>query len=298
MPTPLRRIADQAWLLMMIPGLLWAGNAIVSRAVVGEVPPVALAFWRWTLGTLVILPFAWPHLRRDMPALRRHWRITALLAVFGIAAFNTCLYQAAQATTALNIVLLQSAMPVIIVGIGFLLFRTPVTLFEGLGILVSLAGALVLMVQGDLGALQRLQFNHGDVWMMAAVVSYAIYTALLSRRPPVHGLSMLAATFVLGATMLLPLYLLESLGGRPLQLTGTALAAISYVTLGPSILAYLCFNRVVVLLGPNTAGLTVHLVPVFGTVMAVLLLGEQLHLHHGIGFGLIAAGILLAMRKR
>jgi len=295
---PVRRgIADQVWLLMMLPGLFWAGNAVLGRAVAGEVPPVALAFWRWTIGAAIALPFAWGHLRRDAGSMLRAWPVVLALSALGIGIFNTFLYIAAQTTTALNIVMLQSSMPVLIVGATFLLFRETVTGRQALGIAVSLAGALTLVAHGDAMALTRLEFNRGDLWMLAAIVCYAVYTALLRRRPAVHGLSFLVATFAAGALMLLPFYVAETLSGRPLPLTATSALAIGYVAVFPSILAYLSFNRAVAVIGPNTAGLAVHLVPVFGTVLAVLLLGERPRPYHGLGIALIAVGIWLATRR-
>ena len=290
-------VADQTWLLMMLPGLFWAGNAVLGRAVAGEVPPVALAFWRWTAAAALVLPFAWRHLRRDLRPLSRAWPVVLALSALGVGAFNTLLYTAAQTTSALNIVLLQSAMPVLVVAATFLLFREAPSARQALGIAVSLAGALTLVARGDPSALARLAFNTGDLWMLAAVASYAVYTALLRLRPPVHGLSFAAATFAAGAAMLLPLYAAETLGGRPLPLTATSILAVGYAAVFASVLAYLGFNRVVALLGPNTAGLAVHLVPVFGTALAVLLLGEVPRPHHAAGMALIAAGIWFAARR-
>ncbi len=170
-----RGIADRAWLLMMMPGLFWAGNAVLGRAVAGEVPPVALAFWRWTIGAAIVLPFAWRHLRRDLHPMLRAWPIMLVLSALGVGVFNTFLYIAAETTTALNIVMLQSAMPVLIVAATFLLFGEGVSPRQGLGIAVSLAGALTLVAHGDPSALTQLAFATGDLWMLAAVASYAAY---------------------------------------------------------------------------------------------------------------------------
>jgi drug/metabolite transporter (DMT)-like permease len=293
----LRRLADEPRLLMLLPGLFWAGNAIVARGVAGEIPPIGLAFWRWTLAALVVLPFAWPHVRRDAKAMLASWRIMLVLSALGIAAFNTGLYLAAQSTTALNIVMLQSTVPVLIVVASFILFRDEVTKRQGLGIAISLAGALTLVSHGAPEALTSLALNAGDLWMLAAGVSYAIYTALLRRRPAVHGLSFLFATFVIGAALLLPLYIGETSGGHPMPLSWHALLAVGYVAVFASAVAYLAFNRTVELLGANTAGLSVHLVPVFGAILAIAVLGEQPHLYHLLGIGLIATGILLATRR-
>jgi drug/metabolite transporter (DMT)-like permease len=288
---------DQAWLLMMIPALCWAGNAVVGRAVAGTVPPVGLAFWRWVAGSLLLLPLAWPHLARDLPVMLRQWKPMLALSLFGIAIFNTALYTGAQTTTALNIVMLQTVMPVLIVLASFLLFGERVRRAQAAGIAVSLAGALTLVAHGDPAVLAGFAFNPGDLWMLGACVSYALYTALLRRRPAVNPFSFVVATFVIGAVLLLPLYLAESLSGRPMPLSAPALLAVGYVALFASVLAYLAYNRAVALVGANTAGLAMHLVPVFGTLLAILLLGEVPRAYHAIGIGLIAAGIWLAQRR-
>jgi drug/metabolite transporter (DMT)-like permease len=299
-PVPATRrhgLADQAWLLMLLPALFWAGNAVVGRAVAGEVPPIALAFWRWVVGAAIVLPFAWRHLGRDTRPMLRAWPVMLALSVFGVGVFNTTLYIAAQTTTALNIVMLQSAMPVLIVAASFLLFREVVTARQALGIAVSLAGAVTLVTHGDPAVLAQFDLNRGDLWMMAGILSYAVYTALLRRRPAVHGLSFVAATFIVGALILLPLYLAETLSGRPLPLAPRSALAIGYVAVFASVLAYLSYNRAVALLGANTAGLGVHLVPVFGTLLAVLLLGEVPRPYHAVGILLIGTGIWLAQRR-
>lgn len=292
------RLADQAWLLMMLPPLFWAGNAVLGRAVAGSVPPIGLAFWRWFLGMLVVLPFAWPHLRHDITPILARWKSVLLLGTLGIGIYNTFQYIALNSTTALNAVMLQSSMPVMIVLMSLVLFRDRIGAMQGVGIAVSLVGATTLISHGDPGTLLGLELNAGDVWMLAAVVIYAAYTTLLRRRPAIHGLSFVVVTFAIGAVELLPFYVWESVSGHPVQASGITLLAVGYTVLFPSIAAYLCFNRAVELLGPNTAGLAIHLVPVFGSLLAILFLGEQPHLYHGIGIALIAAGILLATRRR
>jgi len=289
---------DQAWLLMMLPPLFWASNAVMGRAVAGAVPPIGLAFWRWVLGTLIVLPFAWKHLSRDRAALRASWKPVLLLGTLGIGMFNTFQYIALNSTTALNAVMLQSSMPVMIVLMSFLLFGDRVRPGQALGIVVSLAGALTLVSHGDPAVLLGLRLNAGDLWMLTAIAVYAAYTTLLRRKPAVHGLSFILVTFAIGAVELLPFYLWETVTQRPVEATATTFLAVGYVALFPSIVAYLCFNRVVELIGANSAGLAIHLVPVFGSLLAVAFLGEQPHLYHGVGIALIAAGIALATRRR
>ncbi|WP_431855731.1 DMT family transporter [Azospirillum sp.] len=291
------RVWDQPWFLLLPAPLFWSGNFVLGRAVADAVPPVALAFWRWTLGALILLPFALPYLRRDLAVMRRHWKIIVLLTVPGIAVFNTFAYIGLGHTTALNGVMIQSSMPVMIVGMSFLFFRDTVTPVQALGIAVSLTGAMTLVSRGDPAALANLRFNVGDLWILAACVAYAAYTALLRRRPGVHGFSFIVVTFLLGSAMLLPFMVWEGLSGRPLQLTLTSVAAIGYVAVFPSILAYIAFNRAVLLLGANRTGLSIHLIPVFGSILAMLFLGERPQWFHAAGIALIAAGVVLATRR-
>jgi drug/metabolite transporter (DMT)-like permease len=295
--TWLGALADNPRFLMLLPGLFWAGNAIVARSVAGEIPPIALAFWRWTAAAILIAPLAWPHLRRDAALMARSWPTMLVLTALGISIFNTFLYLGAQTTTAINIVMLQTAMPIVVVIATFLIFRETLSRNQAVGIAASLAGTLTLISHGDPAILLHLDFKRGDLWMLAAVVSYAVYTALLRLRPPVHGLSFVFATFALGATLLLPFYIAESAWVAPMPVSLHSAAAIGYVAVFASILAYLAFNRTVELVGANTAGLTVHLVPVFGTILAVLLLGEEVHAYHGVGIAPIALGLWLATRK-
>jgi drug/metabolite transporter (DMT)-like permease len=292
----LRRLGSP-WLTMLVPGLVWAGNAIVARAMAGEVPPIGLAFWRWTLGALFVLPLAWPHVRRDAQALCEHWPIMLVLSAMGIAFFNCGLYLAAQWTTSINILMLQTSIPVLVVLAGYFVFRESVSGAQALGIALSLAGALTLISHGDIHVLTQFRFNAGDLWMLAACFLYAGYTSLLRLRPAVHALSFLFASFGLGALLLLPFYIGETIWVMPMPVSRNAALAILYVAIFPSVIGYLAYNRTVAVLGASTAGLSVYLVPLFGTILAMLLLGEHPELYHAIGMALIVLGILLAVRR-
>lgn len=287
-------IKNQPYLLLTLAVLFWAGNFIVGRAFHADIPPVALAFWRWVGAALLISAPAMKHLRGDLPIILSSWRILLLLALAGIATFNTLVYSGLQYTQAINAFLLQSLMPVLIVLLSFFLFRERVTTRQVLGILISLCGAVTIIARGDWQVISHLSFNHGDLLVFIAVVSYAVYSVMLRKRPRVHALSLIAVTFWCGALMILPVYLWETLTIRALQPDLRSLAAIGYVALFPSILSYLCYNRGVELIGANRAGLFIHLMPVFGSIMAILFLGEAFFWFHAAGMVLIAVGILLA----
>ncbi len=292
-----RGIYNLPYVLLVLATLFWSINIVLGRAVRLDVPPIGLAFWRWTWATLLISGFAWPHVRRDWPVIREHWRIVLLLAFLGITVFNTLLYIGVQFTTALNAALVQSIMPVLIVVITFLFFKERVTAIQAIGILLSMGGALTILTQGNLDLLLALSFNGGDLIILVAVICYAGYSAFLRKRPAIHPLSLIAVTFLWGVLILLPFYLWEHTSGRTMQLNLITLASVGYVAIFPSIVAYFCFNRGVELVGANRAGPFIHLLPTFASLWAIFLLGEVFRWYHGAGIVLIFCGILLATRR-
>lgn len=289
----LDRINERPYLLLTMAVFFWSLNFILGRAVRSEIPPVALAFWRWAGATLLLWPLAWQHLRRDWLLVKQNLPVLILLSVLGVAIFNTLVYMGLQWTTALNAFIMQSTMPVIIVALSFLLFKETVTPVQCVGISLSLLGALAIITRGDGSILSAMSLNGGDLLVFLAVICYAGYSVILRQRPAVHPLTFVLVTFTLGSLMLLPFYMLESLGGRPMPLNLTALLSVGYVMVFPSIVSYLCYNRGVELVGANRGGLFLHLMPVFGSTMAIVFLGESLHWFHVTGIFLIVMGIVM-----
>ena len=277
--------------MLMLANLFWAGNVVLGRGIAGVVPPIALAYWRWTGAFLVAVGFAWPYLKQDAPVLLRHWRMMLLLSATGIASYNTMSYIGLTSTTALNVLLLQSAGPLIIIVWAFALFGDRPTLWQSAGVLLSLTGVAIIAANGSLERLLHLSLNRGDVWVLAAMVIYGVYAAVFRVRPATHALSFLVATMGVGSLMILPFYLWEIAQGGRIVAGLPAWLAMAYIAVFPSFIAYLFFNRGIELIG---AGQSWHLTPVFGSILAVLFLGETFYLYHAIGIALIAAGILLA----
>ena len=293
----MRKIKDRPYLLLTLAVLFWSGNFILGRAFHTEIPPVALSFWRWVGAALLVTLPALPHLRRDHRALLQRWPAILLLATLGIAAFNTLAYSGLQYTEAINAFLLQSLMPVLIVLLSFVLFHEKVTRLQSVGIMVSLCGAVTIIARGDADILLSLTVNRGDLLVFAAIACYAGYAVMLRKRPHVHPLAFLATIFWLGSFILVPLYLWETLTVATLELKPANMLVIGYVMVFPSIVSFICYNRGVELVGANRAGLFIHLMPVFGSLMAVIFLGEVFCWYHGAGILLIGAGIYLATRK-
>jgi drug/metabolite transporter (DMT)-like permease len=297
-PRWIYQINERPYLLLTMAVFFWSFNFILGRAVRSEIPPVALAFWRWTGATLILCPMAWRHFRRDWPLVKKNWPILILLSALGVAVFNTLVYMGLQWTTALNAFIMQSAMPVIIVALSFLIFKETVTVMQCVGISLSLLGALAIVTRGDAAVFSTMTLDGGDLLVLLAVICYAGYSVALRRRPAIHPLCFVLITFSLGSLMLLPFYLIESLGGRPMPLNQTALLSVGYVMVFPSIVSYLCYNRGVELVGANRGGLFLHLMPVFGSIMAILFLDESIYWFHVAGICLIALGIGLVTHPR
>lgn len=290
------KIKDRPYLLLTMAVLFWAGNFILGRAFHTDIPPVTLAFWRW-LGAAVLVTWpAWPYLRRDRRACVAAWPSILLLSILGIASFNTLAYTGLQYTQAINAFLIQSLMPVMIVILSFVIFSERVSALQGVGIMVSLAGAVMIIARGELGNLMTLSLNHGDFYIVAAIVCYAGYSVMLRKRPKIHPLAFICTIFWLGALILLPLYWWEVSTVAVMEIKLTSIMVIVYVMVFPSIVSYLCYNRGVELVGANRAGMFIHLMPVFGSLMAVVFLGESFRWYHGAGVMLIATGIYLATR--
>lgn len=288
------RLWNSAWTLLILANLFWAANIVLGRGVVGMVPPIALAYWRWTGAFLVAVGFAWPHLRRDAPVLLRHWGKMLVLSATGIATYNTMSYVGLTSTTALNVLLLQSAGPLIIIVWAFALFGERPSPRQVAAVLLSLAGVAVIAAHGSLESLLHLSLNPGDVWILVAMVIYGIYAAMFRVRPAAHPMSFLVATMGIGSMMILPFYLWETAEGGRVEGGVPALLAMGYIAVFPSFIAYLFFNRGIELIGAARAGQSWHLMPVFGSVLAVLFLGERFYAYHVVGIALIAGGILLA----
>jgi drug/metabolite transporter (DMT)-like permease len=295
--SPLHWLNHQPYLLLSLTALFWAGNIVLARYVAGHVPPLTLSCVRWISTFVILLPFAWPHLKRDWPALRAHLPLMLLLSATGFAFNNAVSYWALQYTQALNALLIQSAGPLFVALWSLLLFGVRLTFAQFAGILISLTGVLVILLRGDLSALAGIRFNKGDLMFAGSLVSFGLYSALMPRRPVTHQLSLISFTTGCGALLLLPFSVWEFSAGFTLKPDLLSIATLVYVVIFASTLAYLFFNRGIALIGPNRAAPFLHLVPVFGSVMAIVLLGEELRLFHLAGYALVLTGVVIASRQ-
>lgn len=283
-----------AYAMLALVMLLWAGNSIVGRAFSDAIPPFLLALLRWTGALLVIAPFAARHVVADRATIARKWPVILLLGLLGVAAFNAFLYSGLRYTTASNGMLLQAAIPALVLIADFAIFGVRAGTGSVVGVALSTIGVVVIVFQGRIGALSELAFNRGDALILCAVVVWAFYTSLLRLRPQLHAQSFLAVTFAIGVVAMLPLAATEAAEIAAMRWTPAVFGAVLYVALLPSVVAYALFNAAVATLGPASAGQAITLMPLFGALLAALTLGEQLHAHHFAGMALILGGIIVS----
>ena len=283
----------QPYLLLTLVPLFWGGNAVVGRGMTEFISPITLAWIRCTVAFLLILPFALPSVRRDWQTIRSSWKMLLLLSLLGITIFNTLFYVALHTTQAINAALMQSAGPAVIVLLSWWWFGERTNQRQWLGLSLCFLGVGLVLFQGSWVVLQKFELVPGDLWLLPAVLAYASYTTLLRIKPAISLMSFLAVTFALGGSMLIPLMLLEwywvGLPQGSLQLAW----AVGYVSIFPSILAFLFWNRGVELIGPNLGGLFINLVPVFASLLAIIFLGESFRWYHAGGMLLVLSGMLL-----
>lgn len=287
------------YLLLTLTALFWSGNMVLGRGIRMDVPPISLAFWRWTIALLCVLPLAWPHFEEQWPRLKAGWKPVIALGLLGVGGYNTLAYIALQYTGATNAVLLNSFIPIATIAISWAFLGRHLTRMQTIGVAISFLGATIIIARGEPALLATLSFNQGDLWMLMAVLVWAVYTVGLQWRPAgVHPMLLLAALTAVGLTTLFPLYLWELLvEGRSIKLHAGSVASLFYVGVFPSFLGYIFYNRGVAEVGANKASLFIHLMPVFGTILSVVFLGEIPYGFHFAGITLILAGIWLTTRS-
>lgn len=292
-----RGLFGQAYLLLALTALFWAGNAIAGRLAVGEISPMVLTCLRWVTVVAIMLPAAGRNLVAEWTALARHWRGIFLMGTFGFTGFNALFYAAAYHTSAVNLTIFQGSIPVLVLIGTILLFGAAVLPLQIVGMIVTILGVVIVSVRGDLEVLLTLALNIGDVWMLIACVFYAAYTLGLRRRPAISPLVFFAGLALAAFFTSVPLVVIEGLQGDLQWPTAKGWLILLYVGLMPSLVAQIFYIRGVELIGPARAGLFVNLVPVFGALLAVLLLGEPFAYYHALGLALVLGGIWLAERR-
>ncbi len=287
-----------AYLMVIFTTLCWGANTIFGQLAVNEVSPMAIVSLRWLGVVALLLVFAHRTVYRDWPNLRPHLLFFSLMGMLGYASFNGLFYVAAYTTTALNIGILQGAMPMFVLVGMFLVYRTPVTPLQILGVTIAFSGVAIVAIGGDFANLVKLSINFGDFLMIVACVLYSGYTIALRNRPQVTAIGMF--TVMSGAAFLtsLPMIAVEASLGQFQMPTLQGWVVVALVTIFPSLLAQLSFMHAVKLIGPSRAGVMVNLAPVFAAIMAVGILNEPFQMFHGVALALVLCGILISERGK
>lgn len=289
-----------AFALLALANLFWSGNWIIARALRNDIDPLTLNTWRWIIAALVLAPFALPGIIAQRDLIRRSAGLITLLALTGVVLFQLLVYLGLHSTTAVNGVLFNSASPLFFMLCSWVMLRERTTRGQIAGMLISFAGIAIIMSRGELGQLRAVSFNVGDAWILLAMAIWGVYSVLLKRRDPaLGGVLLLFLTSVAGALLMLPLLAWSAWQGSHALLrlpVGNEIGAVLYVALAASVGAFMCWNRGVAVLGANAAGFTLHLLPAFGTLLAMLFLGERFHLFHAAGVAAILVGVVVASR--
>ena len=285
-----------AYLFLILTMALWAGNHILGRWAHGHIPPMTLAFLRWTLAAVLMFPFAYGAIRADWPVIRQNWRRMLLLGFMGSGIYNTLQYIALTETTATNAAILNSWGPILIVLAGSAIFGERMRAMQIIGMIVSLVGVGVVVLQGEFVRIYSLAFNRGDLVMLFATGVWALYTALLRLRPQISTMSFAGVTYVIAGIVNLPLAAWEYAQGQVMEISAETIAAVIYAGVLASLVAYFFYARSVEIIGANRTGVFIHLIPLFTSVLAFVFLGEAPTTYHAVGFPLILAGVFLAQR--
>lgn len=279
--------------------LLWSGNFITARGVHEWIPPLSLAFWRWSVAMLVVLPFGLPHVIRQWPLLRKHWRFMLVMGVSSVSAYNSLIYFAAHYTSSHHIALISSTAPIWTLLLAGLMGTERLSRYKIGGATFAFIGALVIVTRGKPETMLAVGWNTGDMMLLAAAWIWAGYCVLLHYKPKdMHQLTFLTAIFGIGLSCLAPFYFYDITHGNPTPFTGAAWAAYLYVGIAASVLAWLSWNNAVHAIGPVKAGLVYYMIPVFSGVLAVLLLNEPPAFYHFAGFALIFTGIIVSNLRK
>lgn len=292
------RLLHQPYLLLILAPLFWGGNVVAAKLVVGEIDPFLLLAARCVGATLFILPFAWPYLKADWPVIRRTWLLLMAFGFIGYALFNVLLYVGLSTTTGVNAAIVQAALPMMILLANFVVFRARARILQILGVIIAITGVMLTATHGDLRRILTLDINVGDGFVILACLAYTAYTLALRFRPDVNMMSFMAVAF--SGAAITGVIMLQLFGGGIGQfatipsMSVTVWLVLIYVMIFPSMFSQVAYARGVELVGANRAAPSHNLIPVFGAIGSVLILGERLELYHYLAAAIIIGGIVLA----
>jgi len=286
------------YLFALLATLFWSGNAIAARFLAESVPPVGVAFWRWVIALAICIPATYPAFRRNIPAVKKHWRYLLVLAFLGVTVFNTLLYTAAQTTTAFNIAVIATTTPVIILFFSFIFAKERLSRIGLAGFFLATLGILLLVTNGALLSILHMDVVVGDLIMLCASGVFAGYTVLVRKKPPEITINtMVFTTFVMGFIMLLPMYIVQEMFFTPVVFGLPQLAGFVYIGIFASFASFMFWNRSVVMIGASRAGAVYYSLPVFTGLLGIVILGEPLTYIDMVSMFMVGFGVYLTGRK-
>lgn len=288
----------KAYLFLLIATLLWGGNVVAGKISVGHISPLLLNALRWAGALVLLLPFGWRHFVHDRENIRRNFGYLVLMGILAMGVFNGMIYVAVNHTSAINASILQAAIPMVVFAVNFLVYRVNLGLFQFLGFLFTVIGVLLIAGEGSLERLRMLEINPGDAVMIVGVFLYGSYIVALRRMPPIHWQSMMIVMFASATVASAVMALIEFQLGAGQMPDRTGYMILIYTVLFPSIVSQTLLVLGTELIGANRAGLFINMVPVFGTLLSILLLSEAFFIYHALALVLVLSGIALAERFR
>ena len=288
---------SQPYLLLFFATLCWAGNAVAGKLAVGHISPFLLTSLRWLIACIVVLPISYKYLRDDWALIRRKLLFLFALGAIGFSLFNNLMYSALQTTTAMNVAILQAALPASIFVLNFMFYKVRANKYQLLGFPITVVGVIAVVSQGQWQVLSQLRFVAGDILMLLAITFYGLYSVMLNKKPAIHWLSLIGVLSISALIASFPFVAFESFRGDLVSPDLSGWVVVLYTALFASLLAQVFWIRSIELIGSNAASLFINLVPILGTLLAIGLVGETLYWHHMLGLALIIGGIMLAQKK-
>jgi len=294
-----RRRILSGYLLLVLAVLVWAGNSIVGRASAGEeIPPLGFNFWRWAAAFLIFAVIFGRQTWRQRNEILRHWKFITVFSIVSVSGFNSVFYIALQKSTALQVALIQSILPVMVLLLGIVILRQRISGRQWWGILFSIAGAVLIVIRGDIGVLRTLALGEGDIWALGAVFLWAWQAFLIRWKPKtIEIMPFMTAISLVGMLTMLPFYLWETATFTPMPVTQTSILFVLYVAVLASFVGTTCWNEGAYRAGAAQAGYFGNLFPIFAGGLAIVILGEQPHWYHGVGAISVVIGIWLATAR-
>lgn len=298
MPENSKKYIVIGYLCAIAATLFWSGNFTVARGLTESIPPVSLAFWRWTTAVIILTPLALKYLIKDWGIIKNHLPYLTITSILGVSLFNTLIYIAGHTTTAINLSLIAISFPVFIILLSRIFYHELLTANKAIGVFLVILGVASLITKGDVSVLKNINFNQGDLWMLLGAITFALYSLLLKKKPLALGArAFQLSTFIIGLIFLTPFYIWEASSTELTitNITSTTFYSILYIGIFASVASYLLWGKAVENIGPTKSSIIYYTLPIFSGLLSFIFLGEKIESIHLISMLLIFVGVLVAI---